>query len=347
MVNTVDDGLQKGTVWFFTQGLGDSLSKAYYKTLIDDVIITKQYKLALARRGINMLFSFEKNPNPEDFATYKVNMSVDKPRWMQARFFGVDSYLFGKLKWVIAGSMLLIIITLACFWYTARTLLSQHKLNRMKDDFISNMTHEIHTPLASLLITAEALKKFSHDEASRESYIDIILHQGNRLSALTDEILNGARLEKKGIAPEDAIDLNALIQTILSEGEYEEVQFEASMSEIPFTGDRFHFGNALRNLLDNALKYNTTTQPEVKIRCTITGKTLTIEVADNGPGIPDIHKEKVFGQFYRIPSGNVHNVKGYGLGLSYVQKVVEAHMGSISIKDNYPSGAIFIIKLPV
>lgn len=347
MVRTVDSGLEKGTVWFFTQALGDSLSKAYYQTPIDEKIITDQYRLALARREINMPFSFKKNPKITDFSTRKVNMSVDKPRWMQARFVFVNAYLLGKLKWVIIGSLVLIVITLACFWYTARTLLSQHKLNRMKDDFISNMTHEIHTPLASLLVTAEALKRFSHDEASRESYIDIILHQGGRLSALTEEILNDARLEKKGIAMDDEVEANMLIENILLDDEYKTVQFQASATEVQFTGNAFHLGNAIRNLIDNALKYNMAPDTWVEVTCKVSGSLLIIEVADNGHGIPDSHKQKVFGPFYRVPSGNVHNVKGYGLGLSYVKKVIEAHKGSISIKDNQPSGAIFIIKLPL
>jgi len=347
MVRTVDDGLKKSTVWFFTQGLGDSLSKAFYKTPIEMTVIDGEYKKALVRRGIDLPFSFEKGPDSIEFCTNEVNMGVDKPRWMKACFTGVDVFLLGKLKWVITGSLLLLIITLACFWYTVRTLLSQHKLARMKDDFISNMTHEIHTPLASLLVTAEALKKFSHDEASRESYIDIILHQGNRLSALTDEILTGARLDKQGIVTGDRINVNELIESVIGENDYGNVVFEPSAEGVTFAGNRFHLGNAIRNLLDNALKYNTHTDPEIRVAVTISGNRLIIIITDNGPGIPDSEKEKVFEQFYRISSGNVHNVKGYGLGLGYVKKVIEAHRGSISIKDNVPGGSLFIIKLPL
>ena len=104
--------------------------------------------------------------------------------------------------------------------------------------------------------------------------------------------------------------------------------------------------NAVANLVDNALKYNSSPDPIVEITCSV-GKNVTITVSDNGPGIPDADKKKVFDQFYRIPSGNVHDVKGYGLGLSYVKKVVEAHNGSITIEDNQPRGASFILTLPL
>ena len=148
------------------------------------------------------------------FCTDSANLATQGERWVNACFEDTDMFLLARLKWVIAGSLLLILITLACFWYTARTLLTQQKLNNLKDDFINNMTHEIHTPLASVIVTTEALKKFSHDEEARRNYIDIILHQSKKLSTLTDEILTGAKLEKKGMALNDTIDINNLLQEI-------------------------------------------------------------------------------------------------------------------------------------
>lgn len=348
MVETVDSGLKRGTVWFFTQGIGDRLSEAYYKTRIDSNVINEQYRLALARHGISLGFTLSENERGAAYCTKKVNFGVDDERWLKACFSQTGAYLLKQLKWVIAGSLALVLITMFCFWYTAHILLTQQKLSRLKDNFISNMTHEIHTPLTSITVTAEALKKFSHNEEERQNYIDIILHQSRKLAMLTDEILNGARLEKKGLEMGDSVDINQLLENVIADFDHngKKIVLNLCTTSVIFSGNKLHLHNAVANLVDNALKYNSSPDPTVEITYSV-GKNVTITVSDNGPGIPDADKKKVFDQFYRIPSGNVHDVKGYGLGLSYVKKVIEAHNGSITIEDNQPRGASFILTLPL
>ncbi|RZJ59009.1 MAG: hypothetical protein EOO45_26125, partial [Flavobacterium sp.] len=163
MVETVHDGFLRGTVWFFTQGIGERLSKAYYEVPIPRNVINEQYRIALKRRGVTLPFRLNKNSSDYDYITSKVNFGIKYEQWMRAGFVGLNTYLLGELKWVLLGTLLLLLITLACFCYTIKTLLNQQKLNIMKDDFINNMTHEIHTPLSSILVTADALKRFSHD----------------------------------------------------------------------------------------------------------------------------------------------------------------------------------------
>ena len=348
MENSVLDGLKKDIIHFYTQGMGDKLSKLYYDTPIDAKVVKSEYKRILAKKGIDLSFNLSEDGKCRDGITtkeYNIHTNGGE-RWISACFKDTGAYLLGQLKWIIGGTLLLIIITFICFWYTVRTLLSQQKLNEIKDDFISNMTHEIHSPLTSVIITAESLKKFDHDVVSRNNYLDIIVHQSKKLTALADDILAGARLDKKGIELHDTIELNRLINEVI-EGykDIAEINYMPN-DEITLKGNKNHLSRAINNLIDNAVKYNTTANPEVTIQVFMADKELTITVADNGLGIPDALKAKVFEQFYRIPTGNVHNVKGYGLGLSYVKKVINAHGGDVSVKDNSPSGSIFIIKMP-
>lgn len=345
MQNTVMLQLKRGGIIFFTQELGKKIDKSYYQTPINLKLLEREYETALKKRGMPLAFTIEEeNGEKGMFCTDKANLATQGERWVNACFEDTDMFLLARLKWVIAGSLLLILITLACFWYTARTLLSQQKLNSLKDDFISNMTHEIHTPLTSVIVTAEALKKFSHDEEARRNYIDIILHQGKKLSILTDEILTGAKLEKQGMALNDTINVSEMLEEI-AEG-FAGVQFTMPKGQIYAKGNRIHLVNAITNLVDNAVKYNTSVKPVVSLEYRVSGREIIITVIDNGPGIPDEYKKKIFGQFYRVPSGNVHDVKGYGLGLSYVQKVIHAHKGTITVEDNEPKGSIFKIRLP-
>ena len=347
MGGVVRDELKKGVVWFFTSDLGERLDKSYIQTPIKIELVEQQYKRALKRADITLPFSFiAKGRSKDEFVTQKVNISTSKAkRLMSASFKDTDAYLLGGLKWVIMTSLLLIVITLGCFWYTLRTLFNQEKFSRLKDDFISNMTHEIHSPLSSVMITAEAMKEFDMTKEERDSYADIIVHQSKKLASLADEILAGAKLEKKGISLEDTIDLKKLLEDV-SKSYNGKAVIHHYANAVVFKGNEGHFERAIINVVDNAVKYNESDEIKIAVSAVSKDGVIEITIADNGPGIPDAYKTKVFDKFYRIPTGNVHNVKGYGLGLSYVKKVVLAHKGTVAIKDNNPSGSIFIIRIP-
>jgi two-component system phosphate regulon sensor histidine kinase PhoR len=353
MADYVDRELREGSGWYYTKQLGDSINKAAWEVplRIDD--IKDQYKASLLKRDINLSFVFNpKRLDNNSYTTGKVNISLNtapqREIWLSAAFMDINLFLLRQLRWIIVGSLVLVFITMGSFLYMARLLLSQQKLNNIKDDFISNMTHEIHTPLCSISITAEALKKYNHDAAARDSYADIILHQSNRLSALTEEILTGARIDKTGIVLSDDINLGNLIESLIRDyGSGVQLHPEHKGEEITIKGNGKHLIRAIHNLLDNAVKYTNDDNPKVVIKYYRQGNYAIVEIADNGTGIADNDKNKIFEQFYRVPSGNVHSVRGYGLGLSYVKKVIIAHKGSIAVKDNDPSGSVFIITLPL
>lgn len=347
IMSTVEDQLRINSMFFFTEGLGERIKHTYYDTPIDKSDVEEYYRQALKRRDIELPFSLNCENGKEVFRTKKMNISVsNKSHWVYACFENTDAYLLGRLKWIVGSTLLLILITLGCFWYTLKTLFNQEKFSRLKDDFINNMTHEIHSPLSSVIITAEAMKKFDMNQQERESYIDIILHQSKKLGALADDILVGAKLDKKGIELKDTIELKLFIGDIMSGYKNEAVLNYSIDNDIRFKGNKDHLSRAIINIIDNALKYNEEKEVQVNIQGNVEDNEVIITIADNGQGVPDAYKEKIFEEFYRISTGNVHNVKGYGLGLSYVKKVIQAHKGSIVVKDNAPVGSIFVIRIP-
>lgn len=350
MVNYVSEQLKEGSGWYYTYKLGNRINKAAWEHPLTTSEISGLYKKALLKRNINLPFTFNNDSiNANVYKTQKINISLKKPQygvWVNAYFADTNMYVWQQLKWTTMGSVVLVIITLGSFLYMVRLLLSQQKLSELKDDFISNMTHEVQSPLSSVMITAEALKGFDMNKPKRDSYLDIILHQSKKLSALADEILAGAQLEKKGIAINETIVLNDLLAGLVAAYK-EKVVIVFTIDEVlQFKGNAVHFTRALTNIIDNAVKYNEDENATVFISAAIKNQGIAIEIADNGTGIPDAYKEKIFDQFFRIPTGNVHNVKGYGLGLSYVKKVIEAHKGTIAVKNNQPKGSAFIIRLP-
>jgi len=349
MADMVNADLKKGSIYFYTQRIGARLDKAYDKTPITLNDIIPLYKASLHKRNIREDFTFNTSGNDSyTFNTKKVNIAIRRPykeMWLYASFANTGLYLISRLKWVLLGAFLLVVITIICFWYTVKVLLSQQKLNALKDDFISNMTHEIHTPLTSITVTAQALKQFSHDPETQQSYLDIILYQSSKLAGLTDEILTSARLAKMEIGLNDLIDIDTLIDEVIKSTSTD-IDFTPCAENSFVKGNRNHLLRAVGNLVDNAIKHGSAF-PKIDISCSVSDKSINIAVADNGPGIPDEYRHKVFEQFFRIPSGNVHNVKGYGLGLSYIKKVIEAHGGIVSVTDNVPNGSIFTITLPL
>lgn len=353
LTENVARDLKKGVVWYFTQGLGKKLDEVYFGHRIPQNVFVAEYKKALKKRAVTTPFIIEedKGQKHDGYSTAVIDAGIKfntGPK-LRAFFENGNAFLLGRLRWVIAGSVVLLMITLGCFWYTARVLLSQQKLNALKDDFISNMTHEIHTPLTSITITAQALKQFSHDKAAQDNYLDIILYQSDKLSFLADEILAGAKLDMENITLTDTINVNHVLSEVAQSHFPENLILNVELLSIDVTikGNKLNLLRALNNLIDNAIKYNTNLNPCVTIASGISNKKLVITISDNGPGIPDGFKEIVFEPFYRIPSGNMHDVKGYGLGLSYVKKVVAGHKGYISIKDNVSAGSSFIITLPL
>lgn len=349
------DDLKKGTVYFYTQRLGDSLTKVFEASKAAPVALSRFLKQELAVRNIYSSFVLNPPTNTQLYLSKVVNTNFRRPYQQDMVSIGFEdpnTYFLKKMKWIVIGSFLLIGITLCCFGYTVKTLLSQQKLAMLKDDFINNMTHELNTPISSIKITAEALKSFKHNPETQSEYLDIISYQAEKLTDLTTQVLNTGRLINTDKTHWTGINLNELLQQAIDDLKPQFDKHQALVNYHPLQpaphikGDAQGLLSAFTNIIDNALKY-TTDIANINITLSSPNGYAQIAFADNGIGIPPGYREKVFEKFFRVPQGNLHNVTGYGLGLSYVSQVIGQHNGAVSVSANQPQGSIITLKIPL
>ncbi|NUO02146.1 MAG: HAMP domain-containing histidine kinase [Saprospiraceae bacterium] len=265
-----------------------------------------------------------------------------------------ENYLFRKVFPQGMFSLFLLLTTGLAFGFIYQSLRQQQRLAILKNDFISNVAHELKTPIATVGVAIESLRNF---DALREpertaEYLDISKQELNRLSMLVDKVLKMAIFEQK--EPDlhmEHFDFRQLVQEVLSSMK---LQFEKFGATTTFTyendhfdllGDRIHLTNVVYNLLDNALKYSENT-PYIHLDLKADASALCFTVSDRGIGIPPEYTGKVFEKFFRVPTGNQHNVKGYGLGLSYVASVLLKHGGRVRLESTPGQGSSFIINIP-
>jgi two-component system, OmpR family, phosphate regulon sensor histidine kinase PhoR len=341
----------------FRSSLNDSLSS----TQIDSA-----YKKELKKNKLNVNFKITslqiKMRPPAKFDsvdtktlnTSYITVGLRNRVSYRAELSNANRYLFGKITYPLIISLFLIAITTASFVFLYRNLLAQRKLTEIKNDFISNITHELKTPLATVNVAIEALKSFNaidNPERTRE-YLDISSSELQRLSLLVDKVLKLSLFENKEIELKlELFNLKNLIEDVIKTMQ---LQFNKAKAIVDLVtegnnfvieADKMHITSVIYNLLDNALKYS----PESpKLRVTLKEMTsfLQISVADNGIGIPAEYQSKIFDKFFRVPHGNKHNIKGYGLGLSYVSHIVKKHHGDIDVHSHIDKGSTFIVNLP-
>ena len=264
-------------------------------------------------------------------------------------------FIWGKMLAEILFSLILFSSITLAFWMILKNLRKQEKLNRLKNEFISNITHELKTPITTVGVAIEALRNFNalEDPAKTNEYLNISKHELSRLSILVDKVLKLSQFEDK--APElkiESLDLKELVEDILNSMKLQfdkfsaNVDFKSAGTAFELQGDRTHLTSVVYNLVDNALKYSDD-RPEIEIFLEQREQQVRLKVKDQGIGISKEYKDKIFDKFFRVPTGNTHNVKGYGLGLSYVASVVDQHNGSIRVDSQPGEGTCFIIDLPI
>ncbi|WP_143309349.1 sensor histidine kinase [Chitinophaga vietnamensis] len=285
--------------------------------------------------------------------TRKIPFNPASNLFVQASFDSPLQFILQKMMWTLVTSVLLLALTVMSFIYMLRTILKQKRLSEVKNDFINNMTHELKTPIATVSAAVEALQNFNalNDQRKTQAYLDISRNELQRLSDLVEKVLHIAAEEKEDIELfKEPTDLNEVIDNILSNHQLKatkplQLRYDNHLKHDTVNVDKAHLSNAINNLVDNAIKYSGD-QAQVYIQSSEDGGMLQIKVKDNGIGIPKVYQDNIFDKFFRVPTGNLHNVKGFGLGLSYVKKIVEMHGGTIRVHSEPDKGTEFIIAIP-
>jgi two-component system phosphate regulon sensor histidine kinase PhoR len=276
------------------------------------------------------------------------------PDYLMIYFPEQNRYVFNSLWVMFASSGFFILIIIAIFFYTINTVIRQKKLSSIKNDFINNMTHELKTPISTISLACEALNDpdVNRSASMAANYTRMIQEENKRLGQLVENVLQSALLDKSDFELQISdVDMHAIIQKVLRSFEMllnkRKVKLELKLNagNPIIQGDAVHLTNVVFNLLDNAIKYTPET-PEIFIETQNQGTAFTIAVTDNGIGISRDEQKRVFEKLYRVPTGNIHNVKGFGLGLSYVKVIVEKHHGHIRIESEPGMGSTFVVVLP-
>ena len=276
------------------------------------------------------------------------------PEYLIVYFPQEKQFLLTEMWGMLLISIILIIVIMYSFAYTIITIFRQKRLSEMKNDFINNMTHEFKTPISTISLACEALKD---DDILKTKdlfgkYLNIIQEENKRLAGMSEKILQTAVIEKGQLKmKKEPIDFHAIISDVvkniriqveIKDGEIIK-NFKASQPVIE--GDKVHLTNLVYNLLDNANKY-TPRRPVIRVNTENTSNGILLTIEDNGIGISKTDQKKIFDKLYRVPTGNIQEVRGFGLGLSYVKAIVAEHNGKISIESEVNKGSKFRIFLP-
>lgn len=279
--------------------------------------------------------------------------SLDEDLFVHISFPRRKSFLIGEMWGPLLVNLALVLLIITAFVFMFRTILTQKKLSEMKTDFISNMTHEFKTPISTISLACQAMNDSDMmGETAVETsapYVKMISAENERLGILVERILQSATLDKKEVrVRNEELNLNEIITDITKRAKFGLTHPDGVLTVdlpdemITAVGDRFHVTNMISNLVDNAIKYSGG-KPNVNITLKQEGKKTLIVVKDHGIGIKKDHFNKIFNKLYRIPTGNVHNVKGFGLGLSYVKAIADLHRWTIQVKSKFGSGSEFTI----
>lgn len=272
---------------------------------------------------------------------------------IEADIAGYRLIILGKMLPQIGFAVLLVLLTAMAFLISHRSLRTQAILNEQRNDFIRNMSHEIKTPVATVKVALEALKKFDrrNDPQVMDEYLEMATSETERLELLINQVMNVSDQGDAFLMNRVNTDMKELVSEVLStlkprlEQEQAIVNTRLPEQNCLLSIDPLHVRGVFINLLDNSLKY-CNGHAVINISLILSHESLLLEVADNGKGIPENYRDRIFDKFFRVPSGDVHNIKGYGLGLSYAKSVMQHHNGSISYRAAVPEGSVFTLTFP-
>ncbi len=321
--------------------------KPFVPTFKNDVVVKNELKM---NPGEGCYQTCVTETSPENGKGTMSKNGID----LQLVFPEKDEFIMAELGIPFISSVLLIVIVLIAFWRTVMSLLKEKQISEHTTDFLNNMTHEFKTPLTNISLAGKMMIKDSniHQEDKIRHYSSIILEENEKLRLQVEQVLSMTALERGEIPlRKTELDIHQLINNCLKcmsvQVEHRQCRVNSNLEAKNFVinGDKTHLTNALCNLVDNALKYSNT-DPELLIQTFNQDRWLILTVSDNGIGIEQEYQKKVFEKFFRVPTGDVHDVKGFGLGLTYIKSIIEMHGGSIELQSQKEKGTAFIIRLP-
>lgn len=312
---------------------------------------TKKDSLTLLKNGVD---TTELRKSKLKTLLFPAEMFLDRNELI-VYFPDEQRYVINSLAGMMGLSVGLIIVIVVVFFSTVKMFVRQKKITQVKNDLINNITHEFKTPISTISLACEALNEPSlvSEKNSVVRYSKIISEENERLKIMVETLLNTAAMEKSEFnLSKEEVDLHELVYFAASKFDEAlkqkegKIIFELTADQSVISCDKFHVTNIIANLIDNAIKYNER-QPEIIISTGNINRSLSVTVKDNGIGILKEHLGKIFETFYRVASGNVQNVRGFGIGLSYAKKIIDAHGGKISVTSQAGKGSEFKIILPI
>lgn len=333
--------------------IGSELRKKRIRTAYEFGILSPAtHSMILQKTGlypeelVNESFIFDLSP---------LGISYGFPNKLLLYFPNERNFIIRQLWLLLLVSVFLFLVIILSFSFSIFVINKQKRLSVMKNDFINNMTHEFKTPISTIALACEALKDrdVQKSESIYNSYIGVIGEENSRLGIMAEQILQTAVIEKGQLKlVSETLDMHQIIEQAVNskkisaeeKGGEIHTQFKAEKSTL--VGDPTHLTNVVVNLLDNALKYNLNV-PEILVNTINNKDSILIRIQDNGIGISKSNQKKIFEKLYRVPTGNLHNFKGFGLGLNYVKATTELHNGTISVDSEPGKGSTFTIQLPI
>jgi len=339
---------------------------------IDPLIVDSLLKMALKRHGLSlhyemgvfdqsgeMVFGPEEHENRLRESTSSArlfpNDVIQIPYFLKIYFPNESGYILNSLWALLAVSLVLVVALIWTSYNSIRTIFLQKQNSEIKNDFINNMTHELKTPISTISLACEALSdpELAKIETIKNRYLNIINTENKRLGLLVEEVLQSAVLDKGDFKlKKEEGDLHELLKEVIEKYQIQlkerggKVELNLDAPNARFEFDKNHLTNVIYNLLDNAVKYSKN-EPRITISTKLNAGNILLSVKDQGIGISADNLKKIFDRLYRVPTGNVHNVKGFGLGLSYVKIITERLGGKVSVESQLEKGSTFYIELPL
>ncbi len=361
IINDLFDDLFHNRIYY---NMANEVNQLLLDSLINNELqnhgINTTYEFGIYNPAFNKLISENSGKHSQKLLKegYVFSLFPDavfsNPEYLLIYFPNQKKYVLSQLHLMLGISSVFIFIIIFSFVFIIFTIFRQKKLSVMKNDFINNMTHELKTPISTISLACQALNDTDVRKTEKlyQSYITMINEENKRLGAMTEKVLQTALIDKGKLKLSFAgVDIHEIINDAIDKtslhlkNRHGEIITRFNAEHTYLEADKMHLTNVVFNLLDNAIKYTIKT-PQIVVTTENTNKGIQISVKDNGVGISKSHQKKIFDNLYRVSKGNIHDVKGFGLGLSYVKKVVDLHGGNIDITSEPKKGSTFVVFLP-